>query len=59
MFPTSNAADLYNQYYVALGKKLNTGSKPSFVLRHQATFWYLNMNQDQALFKNNSSCLRP
>ena len=53
-FPTSDAADLYNQYYVALGKKLNTGSKPSFVLRHQATFWYLNMNQDQPLFKNNS-----
>ena len=39
---------LYNDFYVALGKKLNTGSKPSFVLRHQATFWYLNMNQDQA-----------
>ena len=52
-FPTADAANLYNQYYVALGKKLNTGSKPSFVLRHQATFWYLNMNQDQPLFKNN------
>jgi peptide/nickel transport system substrate-binding protein len=53
-FPTADAANLYNQYYVALGKKLNTGSKPSFVLRRQATFWYLNMNQDQPLFKNNS-----
>ena len=53
-FPTADAANLYNQYYVALGKKLNTGSKPSFVLRHQATFWYLNMNQDQPLFKNNT-----
>jgi ABC-type transport system substrate-binding protein len=52
-FPTADAANLYNQYYVALGKKLNTGSKPSFVLRHQATFWYLNMNQDQPLFHNN------
>jgi ABC-type oligopeptide transport system substrate-binding subunit len=52
-FPTSDAADLYNQYYVKLGGKLNTGSKPSFVLRHQATFWYLNLNQDQPLFHNN------
>jgi len=52
-FPTADAANLYNQYYVKLGGKLNTGSKPSFVLRHQATFWYLNMNQDQPLFKNN------
>jgi ABC-type oligopeptide transport system substrate-binding subunit len=52
-FPTSDAANLYNQYYVKLGGKLNTGSKPSFVLRHQATFWYLNMNQDQPLFHNN------
>jgi peptide/nickel transport system substrate-binding protein len=53
VFPTADAANLYNQYYVALGKKLNTGTKPSFVLRHQATFWYLNMNQDQPLFKDN------
>jgi peptide/nickel transport system substrate-binding protein len=52
-FPTADAANLYNQYYVKLGSKLNTGAKPSFVLRHQATFWYLNMNQDQPLFKNN------
>jgi len=52
-FPTADAANLYNQYYVKLGGKLNTGSKPSFVLRRQATFWYLNMNQDQPLFKNN------
>jgi ABC-type oligopeptide transport system substrate-binding subunit len=53
VFPTADAANLYNQYYVALGHKLNTGSKPSFVLRRQATFWYLNMNADQPLFKNN------
>jgi ABC-type oligopeptide transport system substrate-binding subunit len=53
-FPTADAAGLYNDFYVALGKKLNTGSKPSFVLRHQATFWYLNMNQDEPLFKNNN-----
>lgn len=53
VFPTADAANLYNQYYVKLGGKLNTGSKPSFVLRHQATFWYLNMNQDQPLFKDN------
>jgi len=53
-FPTSDAANLYNQYYVALGKKMNTGSKPSFVLRRQATFWYLNMNQDEPMFKNNA-----
>jgi peptide/nickel transport system substrate-binding protein len=52
-FPTADAANLYNQYYVKLGGKMNTGSKPSFVLRHQATFWYLNMNQDQPLFHNN------
>jgi ABC-type oligopeptide transport system substrate-binding subunit len=52
-FPTADAANLYNQYYVALGKKLNTGSKPSFVLRRQATFWYLNMNQDEPLFRDN------
>jgi len=52
-FPTADAANLYNQYYVKLGGKLNTGTKPSFVLRHQATFWYLNLNQDQPLFHNN------
>ena len=52
-FPAAQAASLYDQYFVALGKKLNTGSKPSFVLRRQAVVWYLSMNQDQPLFKNN------
>jgi peptide/nickel transport system substrate-binding protein len=53
VFPTADAANLYNQYFVKVGGKLNTGSKPSFVLRTTATFWYLNMNQDQPLFHNN------
>jgi peptide/nickel transport system substrate-binding protein len=52
-FPSADAAKLYDQYYVAFGKKLNTGSKPTFVLRAQNVFWYLNMNQDQPLFHNN------
>ena len=52
-FPASEAANLYGQYYVALGKKLNTGSKPSLVLRRQWAFWYLTMNQDEPLFNNN------
>jgi len=52
-FPAADAANLYNQYFVKLGGKLNTGSKPSFLLRKQFTFWYLNLNRDKDLFKNN------
>jgi len=51
-FPSADAANLYNQYYVALGKKNNT-TKPTFAIRRGARFWYLNMNQDEPLFKNN------
>jgi ABC-type oligopeptide transport system substrate-binding subunit len=50
-FPTSDAAKLRDQYGV---NKTHTGSSPSFYIRHQATFWYLNLNQDQPLFKNNA-----
>ncbi|MHB8643410.1 MAG: ABC transporter substrate-binding protein [Gaiellaceae bacterium] len=50
-FPTADAAKLRDQYGV---NKTHTGSQPSFYVRHQATFWYLNMNQDQPLFKNNA-----
>ena len=32
---------------------MHTGVSPSFLVRHQATYWYLNLNQDQPLFKNN------
>jgi len=52
-FPAADAANLYNQYFVKLGGKLNTGSKPTFTLRKQFTFWYLNLNRDKDLFKNN------
>jgi len=49
-FPTADAAQLRDQYGV---NKMHTGTSPSFLVRHTATFWYLNMNQDQPLFKNN------
>jgi peptide/nickel transport system substrate-binding protein len=52
-FPAPDAANLYNQYFVKAGGKLNTGSKPSLIIRRQFTFWYLNLNQDEPLFKNN------
>src|SRR5205085_2130620 len=49
-FPTSDAASLRDKYGV---NKTHTGSSPSFFVRHQAVFWYLNLNQDQPLFHNN------
>jgi ABC-type oligopeptide transport system substrate-binding subunit len=49
-FPTAAAAELRDKYGV---NKMHTGSSPSFLVRHNAVFWYLNMNNDQPLFKNN------
>ncbi len=49
-FPTSAAAELRDKYGVG---KMHTGVSPSFLVRHQATYWYLNLNNDQPLFKNN------
>ena len=37
---------------------MHTGKSASFVVRHQAVFWYLNMNQDQPLFHNNAKLRR-
>jgi peptide/nickel transport system substrate-binding protein len=49
-FPTAAAAELRDKYGV---NKSHRGTSPSFFVRHNAVFWYLNMNNDQALFKNN------
>jgi ABC-type transport system substrate-binding protein len=49
-FPTADAAKLRDTYGVG---KMHTGVSPSFLVRHQATYWYLNLNQAQPLFKNN------
>jgi len=49
-FPPSDAAAIRDTYGV---NKKHTGTSPSFYVRHQATFWYLNLNQDQPLFHNN------
>ena len=49
-FPTSAAAELRDKYGVG---KMHTGVSPSFLVRHQAVYWYLNLNNDQPLFKNN------
>ena len=49
-FPTADAATLRDKYGVG---KMHTGVSPSFLVRHQATYWYLNLNNDQPLFKNN------
>jgi peptide/nickel transport system substrate-binding protein len=54
-FPTNAAAQLRDKYGV---NKMHTGSSPSFLVRHQAVFWYLNLNRDQALFKNNDALAR-
>jgi peptide/nickel transport system substrate-binding protein len=54
-FPTNAAAQLRDKYGV---NKMHTGSSPSFLVRHQAVFWYLNMNHDQPLFKNNDALAR-
>jgi ABC-type transport system substrate-binding protein len=50
-FPTSDAASIRDTYGV---NKPHTGVSPSFYVRHNAVFWYLNMNQDQPLFHNNN-----
>jgi ABC-type transport system substrate-binding protein len=49
-FPPAAAAELRDKYGVG---KMHTGTSPSFLVRHQATYWYLNINNDQPLFKNN------
>jgi peptide/nickel transport system substrate-binding protein len=54
-FPTADAAKIRDQYGV---NKSHTGSSPSFYVRHQATFWYLNMNRNAPLFKNNDVLAR-
>jgi peptide/nickel transport system substrate-binding protein len=54
-FPPNAAAQLRDKYGV---NKMHTGSSPSFLIRHQATFWYLNLNHDQPLFKNNDALAR-
>jgi ABC-type oligopeptide transport system substrate-binding subunit len=54
-FPTADAAKIRDQYGV---NKPHTGSTPSFYVRHQATFWYLNLNREGNLFKNNDTLAR-
>jgi peptide/nickel transport system substrate-binding protein len=54
-FPTNAAAQLRDKYGV---NKMHTGQSPSFLVRHQAVFWYLNLNRDQPLFKNNDALAR-
>jgi len=54
-FPPNAAAQLRDKYGV---NKMHTGSSPSFLVRHQAVFWYLNLNHDQPLFKNNDALAR-
>ena len=54
-FPTADAAKIRDQYGV---NKTHTGSSPSFFVRHQATFWYLNLNRNGPLFKNNDVLAR-
>jgi len=54
-FPPNAAAQLRDKFGV---NKMHTGSSPSFLVRHQAVFWYLNLNHDQPLFKNNDALAR-
>ena len=54
-FPTNAAAQLRDKYGV---NKMHTGTSPSFLVRHNAVFWYLNLNRDQPLFKNNDALAR-
>jgi peptide/nickel transport system substrate-binding protein len=44
-FPPAQAAELRDKYGVNKGR---------FFVKGQATFWYLNFNHDQALFKGNN-----
>jgi peptide/nickel transport system substrate-binding protein len=54
-FPTADAAKIRDQYGV---NKPHTGTSPSFYVRHQATFWYLNLNREGNLFKGNDTLAR-
>jgi peptide/nickel transport system substrate-binding protein len=54
-FPPAAAAELRDKYGV---NKMHTGNSPSFIVRPQAVFWYLNLNHDQPLFKNNDALAR-
>jgi len=54
-FPTADAAKIRDQYGV---NKPHTGSSPSFYVRHNAVFWYLNMNRNGPLFKGNDVLAR-
>ena len=54
-FPPAAAAEIRDRYGV---NKSHTGSSPSFYVRTNPVFWYLNMNNDQALFKNNDKLRR-
>ena len=55
-FPPADAAKLRDQYGV---NKTHTGVSPSLYVRHQATFWYLNLNRTPgALFANNDQLAR-
>src|SRR6266545_3820458 len=54
-FPTADAAKIRDQYGV---NKPHTGTSPSFYVRHNAVFWYLNMNRNGPLFKGNDVLAR-
>jgi ABC-type transport system substrate-binding protein len=49
-FPPNAAAELRDKYGV---NKRHTGTSPSFFVRPNPVYWYLNMNMEQPLFKNN------
>jgi ABC-type oligopeptide transport system substrate-binding subunit len=49
-FPPNAAAELRDRYGV---NKSHTGTSPSFFVRPNPVFWFLNMNTAQPLFKNN------
>jgi len=53
--PPAAAAELRDKYGV---NKRNTGKSMSFYVRPNPVFWYLNMNVDQPLFKNNLALRR-
>jgi ABC-type oligopeptide transport system substrate-binding subunit len=49
-FQPNQAAELRDRYGV---NKSHTGTSPSFYVRPNPVFWFLNMNTAQPLFKNN------
>jgi len=54
-FPPNAAAELRDKYGV---NKSHTGNSASFYVRPNPVFWYLNMNVEQPLFKNNPQLRR-